>query len=119
METFSHVQKRVDISPNICYNRIDEEESLKIQEEIENSKVDTSTIDLNVLKQEPVKQELTNVNVAIAIHTLITISISLKLETVTKEPLVDSNKLVALDAWVLAHSSDEVNVYKKISEVQK
>ena len=76
------------------------------------------TIDL-VVTGDPVKQELTNVNVAIAIHTLITISISLKLETVTKEPLVDSNKLVALEAWVLAHSSDEVNNYKKISEVQK
>ena len=37
---------------------VDEEESLKIQEEIENSKADTAYVDLSHFKDEPIKEEL-------------------------------------------------------------
>ena len=36
---------------------VDEEESLKIQKEIENSKIDGSNVDVSILKQEPAAEE--------------------------------------------------------------
>ena len=43
-----------DVELNI---EVDEEESLKVQEEIENSKINTSNIDVSILNEEPIKEE--------------------------------------------------------------
>lgn len=76
------------------------------------------TIDLVVFEDKETKQ-LSGIKVSLAIHVLLTISINLDLQTVSKEPLSESNVLTSMNTWIASHNNDQLNNFAKISEVQK
>ena len=74
------------------------------------------TVDLDVYEDKATEQ-LTSVEVSLAVHVGLTLNVSLKLTTVDKQAdLTDDNKLADLDYWAASREGAAINNWEKISK---